>query len=329
MSINNKRFFYNSNNDWVPVHEWFNFFIKTGFYFSTQSEQNRKSVMSISVPATHFLPSLLALGVIAGIIESVPHDSLLHNHFSALVQLKVGTLVRFRDGGRQKIAKFMGVKVINDETRLIIQSQNPRAGGLVDYVPKKRAFDISVSNNQHLQIPNNQVGRVEEKGSAFLDSLFNNVDKQVFRFSDPKVCLIGNKDTLEVETKETPFAVISGDAFNIGYLNEILKIRQFQGATDTYQSEVFASQSKNSDVILQPWTVIIYCSAVSYLNWSHKFPDNNSIILLDRSETQYPLAIDEINNRYLENMHCLETVRPNLSEIPQGIEILNWKEDRR
>jgi hypothetical protein len=329
MSINEKHFYYRSNDTWIPVHNWFYFFIKIGYYFAEQKEQERKSIMGISVPAIHFLPSLLAMGVIAGVIESVPQEKLLDNHLSTLVQLPEGTLVRFRNNGRTKIAKYMGLGLINGETRLKVQIQNSGAGGLTYFVEKKDVLNISLSNNQKLRIPNNQAGRAEEKESSFLEAIFNNFDfKTIYGYSDQKVCLIGNKGTLEVETKETSFAVISGTTYVSGLLNDILKIRQLQGTNDTHQTDLILSQSKQSDVVLQKSTIIIYSSAMSYLNWSHKYPENDSIILLDRSESQYHLAVDELNNRYIERSNDSETVSPNLSKVPQGIEILFWKEKR-
>ncbi|MBB6022162.1 hypothetical protein HNR77_003258 [Paenibacillus sp. JGP012] len=329
MSIHNKIFFYNDNNVWAPVPDWFNFFINSGYYFSEHTEERRKSVMCISAPAAYFLPTLLGIGVIAGIIESIPYDRLLFNHFSALTQLHEGTLVRFRDGGRQKIATFLGTEIIYGEKRLKIQTQNPEAGGLVDFIPQSRAFDISISNNQQLQIPNNQVGRTEAIESQFLAALFDNAgNTPMFRFSDPKICFVGNKEALLAETNDYQFATLTESRYISGCLNEILKIRQFLGTTDIYQSEVVASQSRKIDVVLQPATVIIYCNAVSYLSCHHNFHDYDSIVLLDRSETQYQLAVDELNNRFLENNDFLNVTRPELSKLPKGIEILYWKEKR-
>ncbi|WP_435165130.1 hypothetical protein [Paenibacillus glycanilyticus] len=327
-----KNFYYNSESSWLPAPGWLNFFFKTGQYFAQEIEEKRKLTMGITVPVGNFIPSIISLGLMAGFVNSANPTNLIDNHFNSLLKLPIGTILRFRNQGMFKIGKFIGTTEMFDETLLMIQTQNASAGGLTEFVSKKRSLDISINQNQDRRIPNSQSGKKElNYYSPFMDCFFEDVDyKNSYTFSDTKFLLLGERESLLNETVNAKFGFIAKKKrFISGSLNEILRIKSFMGANELFQSDVLTSKLNKKEQVQDLRTVIIYCNSLAYLNWGDFFRGNNSIVILNRTDTQYQLAKEELNNRYLEVMKFAETPKLEFSsDMPNGIETLCWKESK-
>jgi hypothetical protein len=320
---------YRSEGGWHPLPTWAYFFIRLGEQIAERVRESNRSTTAISLPTKAFIAPLIGIGILSYTSRQISIEQLLEVHFRTIGSLEVNTLVWYRKNNRVIKAKFLGVTEFQGEQRLVIQIQSSEAGRLSEYVRKKDAFRIQISQNQGFRLPNNQQGRQVVAESPFSRVLLGEQYLEVMKNPDTKVCFIGIKDQFENEIMKTVYSVRQDDDFLRGTLNDVLRVKQFLNNLEPYQTEFLSSLARRneSELRLGPDTVVIYSGSIGYLHWKEDYKASNVVVLLDRSEPQFELAVAEINNMYVES-NRFSSVVFDLGEIPKGIELLYWEETR-
>ncbi|WP_152547840.1 hypothetical protein [Paenibacillus ehimensis] len=321
--------YYKDAGNWLPLPAWSSFFISLGGKLAKRSYENKRWTVALALPTKAYIAPFIGVGVLSSIfMKSSPND-LLEAHFQTLASLEKYTFVWYRKNKRVLKAKFLGVADFKGEQRLLIQIQSTEAGGLTEYISKKDALDVQINPNQSSRLPNNQRGRTVTTHSPLADTIFGVHSQMLLKQSETKLCFVGGKEQLESEITKALFAVPEGGQFIRGTLNDLLRIRQFQQNIDPYQSEFISSQARNNEteISLNPSSIVIYSGSNGYLNWKEDFLYKNSVIILDRVEPQFELAAEEVNNRYIQS-NRITSSELDLGIMPGGIELLYWEEER-
>lgn len=306
---------------------WSNFFINLGEELAKRSNENKRWTAALSLPTKAYIAPFIGVGIVSSIFINSSPDGLLEAHFQTIASLEQYTPVLYRKNKRVLKAEFLGVADYQGEQRLLIKTQSTQAGGLTEYISKKNALDVQINLNQSSRLPNNQRGRTVTIESPLADTIFGVHSNALLKQSETKLCFVGGKEQLESEMKKAQFAVLEGNQFIRGTLNDLLRIRQFQHTVDPYQSEFVSSQARNSEteLSLNPSSIVIYSGSNGYLNWIEDFLYKNSVIILDRSEPQFEIAVEEVNSRYIQS-NRITSSELDLGTMPGGIELLYWEE---
>lgn len=321
--------YYKDAGSWVQIPAWSSFFISLGEKLANRSCENKRWTVALALPTKAYIAPFIGVGVLSSIfMKSSPND-VLEAHFQTLTSLEKYTFVWYRKNKRVLKAKYLGVTDFQGEQRLLIQTQSTEAGGLTEYILKKDALDVQISSNQGSRLPNNQRGRTVTTQSPLSNIIFGAHSQELLKQSETKLCFVGGREQLESEITKTQFAVPEREQYIRGTLNDLLRIRQFQQSVDPYQSEFVSSQARNNEteLNLNPSSIVIYCGSNGYLNWKEDFLYKNSVIILDRVEPQFELAAEEVNNQFIQS-NRITSSELDLGEMPGGIELLYWEEER-
>lgn len=321
--------YYKDAGSWFPIPAWSVFFITLGEELAWRSVDNKRWTAALALPTKAYITPFVGIGILSSIFMKSSPDDLLEDHFRNIALLQKYTPVWYRKNNRVLKAKFLGVADFQGEQRLLIQIQSTKAGGLTEYISKKNALDIQINPNQNQRLPDNQRGRVMTAETRLADTVFGVHSQALLKQSGTRICFVGGKEQLESEIMKSMYAVYEGNQMIKGSLNELLRIRQFQHNVDPYQSQFISSLARKNetDLNLSPSSVVLYAGSNGYLKWKEEFFNTNSVIILDRSEPQFELAVEEVNNRYIQSNRVPSSVL-DLGPIPGGIELLYWEEEQ-
>jgi len=319
--------YYKDSGRWIPIPEWSNFLINLGNKLAKRINDNNRWTMALAFPTKLFSAPFIGIGLLYSIFMNTSPENMLDTHFHKLASLEKNTFVWYRKKNRVLKAKLLGVTHFQGERWLLIQTQSKSAGGLTEYVSKKDALNIQLNPNQSLRLPNNQRGRTVTTASRLADIIFGVHSQALLKQSETKLCIVGDREQIESEVTKNQFGVYMNNQFIKGTLNDILRVRQFLNTIDPYQSQFVSSLARNleTDLSLNPTSVVIYSGSNSFLNRRRDFSSQNSVIILDRSEPQFEFAVEEVNNGYIESPRE-DTFSLELGELPRGIEMLYWEE---
>lgn len=321
--------YYREAAGWFPIPAWSVFFISLGKEVARRSEENKRWTVALALPTKAYIAPFIGVGFLSSIFMKSSPDDLLEDHFRTIASLEKNTPVWYRKNRRVLKAKFVGVADYEGELRLLIQTQSTKAGGLTEYISKKDALDIQINSNQNQRLPNNQKGRTMAEDFRLTNAVFGVHSQALLKQTCTRICFVGVKEQFENEITKSMFAVYEENQMIKGSLNDLLRIRQFQHNVDPYQSQFVSSLARKNEtnINLIPSSVVLYSGSNGYLNWNEDFLYSNSIIILDRSEPQFELAVQEVNNRYIQSKR-VPSSGLDLGTIPGGIELLYWEEER-
>ncbi|MNW40391.1 hypothetical protein D3C74_175040 [compost metagenome] len=319
--------YYKDAGGWTPIPTWSSFFINLGKKLALRRYENKRWTLALVLPTKAYIAPFIGVGLLSSIFLKSSPDNLLEAHFQMLTSLEKNTFVWYRKNERVLKAKFLGAVNFQGEQRLLIQTQSPKSGGLTEYISKKNSFDVQINPNQSLRLPNNQRGRTVSTASRLPDTVFGVRSQALLKQSETKLCYVGVREQLEIEVTKSLFAVLEDNRFISGTLNDLLRIKQFLNTVDPYQSQFVSSYARKfeTEMNMNSASIIIYSGSNGYLNWKENFMFTNSVIIIDRSEPQFELAVEEINNRYIESNRETSS-NLGLEMIPGGIELLFWEE---
>lgn len=320
--------YYKDVGGWIPLPDWSVFFISLGEKLSWRLGKNKKWTVALALPARAYIAPFIGVGILSSIFKIHSPSDLLSDHFQTLASLEKNTSVLYRKNSRILKGKYLGVADFQGEKRLLIQIQSAQAGGLTEYIAKKNALNIQVNPNQNQRLPSNQRGRKMTKNDSRLTNAFFGLHSQIFlRQSRTRICFVGGKE-FEREVTKNMFAVCSDNQMIQGSLNDLLRVKQFQHKFDPYQSQFVSSAARSKNIAtlnLSPDSIVVYSGSNGYLNWKESLLRTNSIIILDRSDAQFEIAFEEINNSYIQSSR-IPTTAIELGKVPAGIEILYWEQ---
>lgn len=313
---------FNDSGEWIKIPKWCLFFISLGEKIGSDLDRRQKLNMVVTVPTKAYVAPFIGVGILLSHINKSSSNEIFEKHFKELKSLKKNTPVLYRRDSRVLKGLYSGVTNFQGEKHILVRTQSNKAGGLTYYVPKKDALNIQIAPEGNKELPKNQKGRKESVDFVFSDAVYGKKSRVFLKQSKPRICFIAGKE-FEYEVKNEKFSIINKNI--VGTLNDLLRIKQFQKKIDFYQSQYISifSRKRNVELDITDETIVIYSGSSGYLKWKGKFDHLSSVIILDRSDTQFELAVTEINNLYiLSNERTSVTI--DLEDIPNGIELMYW-----
>ena len=280
-------------------------------------------MLGISLPTRHFGAAMMALGyVLAEPTEettSVERDA----HFRRIAALPVGTPLTYLNGDAMYRGPLLSVTNVSGEDFVII-----RTGKTKQFVPKRRALQIEVAEIGRQALPEDLEGGRLHKPKAFIQHFYSHEEfYKINRSSSRHLAIIGALSRLRAELVQTPF-LVPGNPQAEGTLQDLLRVAKFTASGVGYRMAAYPVSkgfTPDSDAVTP--RLVVYDGAASFLKWAHQFTGAHSLVLLDRTELDFPEAVDAINLRYLSRV--AECSIPGEIQPPAGVDIISFWEPER
>lgn len=327
MPENLPRLYYLSDNEPRLLPEWAYFFMRLGQQLATMPSADHRFVIGLAIPTRVFACSLIATGIaIERTGAKNPTDDMQRQY---ILNLEPGTPVHVR---RDNNTKLRGVVEKFEERSgapyIFIRTTKSEIRG---YPVNRYASRITVSDRDVRLPENQQTGRIIEKPSKFLQGCLGAALAQKYILdSSFEVLIIGKKSLIQHEVCEIPFIYKGSGKLSsaTGYLQEIVRVRQFSGANKSYRVQFVPASSDEPEEEFhgrRKPTIVVFDGAVAYIKHGHKQQKVHHIALLDRTERQFPDAVELLNQNYAYRL--TDDIRFPV-KIPNGIEMMIYKESK-
>lgn len=331
MSNRSNNIYVKREGNWTTLPKWACFYFNIGRNFYSNLGTERRLRVVLTLPTRLYAGVFIAAGAV---LESISNNNvdakIIDEHFQNIKRLEIGTSVIFRRGNRTYRGIFSGIAAIQGEERLKITIQAKKAGNLTEYLNPKQALSVQVAAEKNYKLPKNPKGRKNEY-SNFLTIGFQEYNyERLYIMSQLLFLYIGRKKIIKDEVMNTELAVYDRgeNKFIPGNINELLRIKEFVGEQDSFQSQFFSSSITNHEVDVRninPSTFTIFDGGMSYLRWRETFKNTHSILILDRTETQFETVINELYEEYVLSNKVIKDFPIEKSIVPNGVEIMAWE----
>ena len=322
------RLYYLSDNEPKLLPEWAYFFMRLGHQLVDIPCDKHRFVTGLAIPTRAFSSSLIGAGIVfakAGTENYVDEVRLQY-----IRNLEPGTSVHVRKSN----GKFKGIverfEENNGQTYIVIRitKSTSTTGSLKSILPLALyASKITVAHND-ISLSGKQSGRRMEAPSKFVQiCLGKELAEEYIHSSSFEALIIGKKSVIQHEICDTPFICrdSSKSADVKGYLQEILRVRQFSGTNKSYRIECISSlnEALKKEIGRREPPIVIFDGAVAYIKHGHKWTTSHQIVLLDRTERQFSDATELLNQNYA--YRSIDKFKFPI-KIPSGIEMMMYKE---
>lgn len=322
---------FNDSGEWHSLPEWAEYFISIGKQLASADLTTTRIVTCVVVPTRAYCAAFIGLGMVVsdGAKRDRPSEAA---HFEKLFDLQFGTPVIFRPSPT-KVLK--GVMQAPEEyngklhVRVQVESRDPRTGGgLTHLIDESRALQVQPAKHSG-KLPKKQGAENKRFANTFVDALLGDADPVQLGVRSKLVCaIVGKKNALEYEIRETPLAIhANGDCWAGGHLQDVLRIDRFVSGQQSYRTALVptGSGAPSSEVFNNVEVAVVFDGAAGFLKWGTMWPNRHQVIILDRTELYFDDAICAINARFSQNRVEIAGALP-VSYAPPGGEILAFRE---
>lgn len=319
---------YRNGGGWGAMPSWAVSYISLGSAIAAPGDPRYRLVIGLAIPLRAYAAVLTAMGLVIERAKT-SFDSIEETEYlEYLKTIESGRPVIYRSGEDCYHGEFIGIEQKEEGPfiNLIWKRGKQRCKcGLSLKEARKRLQIVGGTNNNS---PEKTVGEhriIHNK--EFLKTILDGDNANEFSMRSRLECvIIGCVNTLRYEIKETE---ISFGAKHIeGTFQDVLRARKFLSEGSAYRSNVIpadreqASLRDNQEI---PYAVI-FDGAMSFLKWRDYWQRSNWIVLLDKTESCFQEAADQLNNEYVKK-RVSDVLIENALELPQGIDILSFQEE--
>jgi len=305
------------NEECLPLPEWIKFYIQLGGEIAKLKLSGRRTVTAVALPIQDYAAVFVALGIVLIRSEFLRDTS---HYFDSLCKLPKGTPLIYKNQNRKRKGSHQGTKNWGGQRHLVIQFESKKSGGLKEWIPEQRADQVLVGNEKK-KLPKRQKGYQFNENIDFLNTLLK--ESEVYQFlrgCHLDCAIVGNFNRLKSEINETSLCKLN----SLGTLQDVLRVRSLSSNKQHYHTELFSDRRQpNLSGYDNPF-VTIFDGALGFLKWRDYFRNSHWIILLDRTENNFPEAVDILNQDYMGRVS--EEKLENLSSISLGVETLVYQD---
>ncbi|MBD2415310.1 hypothetical protein FACHB389_17705 [Nostoc calcicola FACHB-389] len=321
-------YFTDNYHKWFPLPSWGNFFINIGRWVAQSDSRKNRLVLALAIPTRNYAAVLAASGVVLGRVNIPTKRIDTNRHFEQLCQLPKGTSVFLNSCNRRYKGIYQGIDETYGERRLRIQREDKSSGGLTSLVSVKESHNVVIAPKSNISLPKKQSGSLIFTRNDFLDSVIGKANTNEFTIKTRLDCTVfGRISSLENEILKIQFASCSSPSeLNRGYLQDILRVRNFLPAGQAYRSEILPSQFSKSPQTTNRLVphVTIFDGATGFIKWRDDWRKSHWIILLERTDTHFKEAVEIIDTDYINRQNWEEI--QNIIPTPSGVEMVVYQD---
>lgn len=307
---------------------WAISFISLGSAIAAPQDPHYRFITGLAVPIRAYAAAMIATGFV---IEraKIPIDSIDETEYlDYLKTIEPGRPVIYRSGEDCYHGEFIGIeqKEEGPSINLIWKRGKQRCKcGLPLQEARKRLQIVGGSNNDSSEKTVGEHRIIHNK--EFLKTMLGTNNSYEFAMRSRLECvIIGCVNTLRHEIKETEISF--GSRHVEGTFQDVLRARKFLSEGSAYRSNVMPTDREQASLTASqdiPY-MVIFDGAMSFLKWRDYWRQSNWLVLLDKTESCFQEAVDQLNNEYVEK-RVSDTSIENTLELPQGIDVLSFQEE--
>lgn len=326
-------FYLNSpDDDWRELPDWANFFIKLGEFIAEEPLLDERIVVGVALPTRAFASVLTAVGVVKN-YQSNPFERNNSEHFKNLCNLPPNTAVKCLFKNRERNALLLGTQEINGEKFLIVQISSPRDGNQKRFLNEKSCHEIKLADENAptniYELSARQKGKKIHQINSFAREFLQIQQENSFEMQTSLDCLlIGSKKDLQAEANENSFACLAEDSKKVeGNLAEILRVKQFFSTEQPSHCEFIPAEIRRKSIkrrMPENVPITIFDGANSFLKLRDYCRASHWVILLDRTEGNFQMAVEQLNSNFSYSKSA--EIPNNFPDCPVGIEAMFFTE---
>jgi hypothetical protein len=319
---------FEDSGNWYSLPKWAEYFISVGRSLGCADQTESRIVTAIVVPTRAFGAAFVSLGMV--IADAASRDrSSEATHFEKLFDLPAGTPVIYRPAPGKTLRGIMqSPEECRGKLHIRVQVHSRAGGGLTHLIDESRALQVQPARHSG-KLPKRQGVENARFANKFVDGLLGEADPVQLGLRSKLVCaLVGKKNTLEHEIRQTPLAIhVNGHLHAEGQLQDVLRVNRFVSGQQSYRSALvpIGGGSPSDNVVGNVKMGVVFDGALGFLKWGRKWHVRHQIIILDRTEPYFDDAIDAINTRFSQNRADGQVALPG-SNAPPGGEVLAFRE---
>jgi hypothetical protein len=319
-----------------PLPPWSNWFLELGSAVARRTpEPGRRLIIAVTVPCRAYAASFAGLAVILSRATLKPTTTDNKAYFDFLCSHPVDTRVVIFREANGKVKRFDGFS----KGRHIHAPWGERLRILYNLTKNSKSYaEISeqdcrnvliapqtTSSTSDKDLVTNQHGFSVIKNIDFFESLIAPEFQADFLTGSRLDCvLVGNRARMEEEIGVNLFAGAGAGAS--GTLYDLIRPRNLTTYANSFRSLICSSEKKSLVGLNgEAPCCAIFDTASGFLKWGTQTRAPSYIVILDRSEPRYSLAMENINSRYIRRIPDGQAVLP-ISDRPAGTEILQFAE---
>ena len=320
---------YRNGGGWAAMPSWAMSLISLGSAIAAPQDPSYRFVVGLAVPIRAYAAALIATGLVIGRAK-IPFDGIDETEYlDYLKTIEPGRPLIYRSGEDCYHGEFIGIEQREEEgpsINLIWKRGKQRCKcGLPLKEARKR---LQIVGGSKKDSPEKAVGEhriVHNK--EFLKTMLGANNSYEFAMRSRLECIIiGCVNILRHEIKETEISF--GPRHIEGTFQDILRARKFLSEGSAYRSNVMPADREQASLMANQETpyMVIFDGSISFLKWRDYWRRSNWLVLLDKTESCFQEAADQLNNEYVEN-RVSDTSIENALELPQGIDVLSFQEE--
>jgi hypothetical protein len=287
-------------------------------------------IVGVIVPSRSFAAAFSATGVVVS--RALLHTGCLvgNEYLDLLCKLPIGARIGYAEGDETVAAVVQGCVWDGKDRyfRLDVGSGRNETQNRLPVTALSRVRDVFCT----VAATTETTANLDSRGrfiSGWCQHLLAGRQRSEFILASGIQCVIlGNLTQLREEIEATSFNVEGPDGkATQGTLQDVLAVTGFGGPQRTARVKVLASSGSSGDSTIEV-PVVIFDGASGYLRWRDAWQDSNWMVILDRSDSQFELAVDQLSRDFVQRrMH--DTTFKGLPPLPPGVEVLVYQERRR
>jgi hypothetical protein len=322
-----RKIVYRDGEHWLPLPAWGRFLTGLGVSAVDVSHTQRSRIIAVSVPTRSYASAFLGVGVILG---SIGRDSAPGRHVECaefLRSLPIGTPIWLRRHNKRLKAIYEGHVTYEGVPRFGIRVDN----ATTQYMRTEDCEGIELREAEDSALPGHQNGLPIDKGERFLSHILSEQDaSSLVNHTRDDCVFVASVAGLHAELCGAFLGVHTRrGAIAAGCFQDIIRVRRFSRRGEGCRSDAFAVGHQPQRVARGPvqGKAVIFDGALGYLRWRDHWVASSRIVVLDRTDRNWPDAVEVLNRDYVER-RCSDRLALEIPEVPGTIEIMAYEVPR-
>jgi len=318
---------YADGERWVALPSWGRFLVRLGASTVDTRQALGSRVVALSVPTRSYAAAFLGLGVIlAGIArDSAGGTHVAHANF--LKGLPEATPIWLRRHNKRLKAFYEGYLVHEGVLRFAVRVER----GTTLYIRSEDCEGIQLRATESADLPDHQSGLSINEAEGFLAHVLSEADASALVNKDRDDCVfVTSVGGLRAELCGEFLGAHRQQGETIsGCFQDIIRVRQFSHSGEACRSEAFPVGRKPQRGTHKPvqGKVVVFDGALGYLRWRDHWAASIQLVVLDRTDCNWPDAAEALNREYVDR-RCSDRLALDIPAIPAGVEVMAYEVPR-
>ena len=303
---------------------WVTFFLELGASLADIRTEQSRYVAALAVPSRAFAASFLGAGFSYSYF--LLHQDMNAEHVEQIRCLPNGTAVRYLDG-KGRLKKAIKRNLVIYEGRELIGIQDEGDGNKTVYLPAEKISGVEISDEHYKRLPYHQKGyKIRPPSDLLAELLPERSYEYVFQTTIYGV-VVGLLSTIKLEAEAELLIGSQTGQVCKGTLQELFRVEGTNTPSSGHRFSMHhvnnVGAANHTSLIADP--IAIFDGSLSFTKWKELYRTYNWLIILDRTEPNFPNAVSQVNTEYANRGEKAPKIL--LPLVPHGVELMLFSRD--